>query len=105
MSDFLFDIEGHPIAFRRSWDDAFVFDLDGHWIGWRPWGDCEVITPAGDPLGAIVGDRLVRRNDTRGHACQLAVDAPGEASPSGRPGQPLPFDHPFAYEDVRLLGA
>lgn len=101
MSDYLYDMAGAPIAFRRSWDDPYLFGLDGHWIGWCPWADCEVVSPEGRPLGAIVGDRLVRRNDTGGHACGLVADPPAETpAPTGRPGHPLPFEHRFAYSDI-----
>ncbi|MEH3033730.1 MAG: hypothetical protein PGN07_06755 [Aeromicrobium erythreum] len=100
MSDFLYDMAGTPIAFRRRWDDAYVFGLDGSWLGWCPWGDCEVVTPDGEPLGAIVGDRLVRRNDARGHTCDQHAEAPAPAAPHGTPGHPLPFEHRFAYSDI-----
>ena len=36
MSDYLYDLDGDVIAFRRSWDDEHVFDTSGRWIGWIP---------------------------------------------------------------------
>lgn len=100
MSLYLFDIAGHPIAFRRTWDDDHLYALDGTFLGHLPWKSCDVADASGEYLGSIVGDRLVRRNDAHDRRRAPAIADPGRAVPTGRPGAPLPFDHPYAYDDV-----
>lgn len=103
MSVYLFDMEGDPIAFRRSWSDPYFFALDGHWIGWCPWDDNTVVDPQGSYLGSVVDDRLVRRNDWCERACSTPPADPGTATATGHPGAPHPFPNRFAYEDVGSL--
>ena len=100
MSIYLFDIDGHPIAFRRTWDDDHVFALDGRFLGYQPWKSCDVVDTTGTYLGSIVGDRLVARNDGHDRRCVDDVPDPGPVRPTGRPAEPLPFVHRFAYQDV-----
>ena len=102
MSIYLYDMAGRAIAFRRSWDDAYVFDLSGRWIGWCPWADTEVVDRDGDPLGSIVGDRLVVRNDCCSRHCDQHAEDPGPVEPTGTPAAPLHFHHRFAYSDLAL---
>lgn len=75
----LFSSRGDFIAFRRG---RYVWNAQGEWIGWLPWGDGDVVTPSGDYLGTIAGDRLYRRTNWlfRGH--------PGSAGYPGYPGDP-----------------
>ena len=106
MSVYLFDMAGEPIAFRRTWTDAYVFDLHGHWIGWFPWDDHDAVDRDGHYLGTVVDDRLVRRNDWYERPCPDSADRSRDGDV--RPVEPLmPHDFPncFAYQDVgvRLL--
>ncbi|MCO7237777.1 MULTISPECIES: 4-fold beta flower protein [unclassified Aeromicrobium] len=103
MSDYLYDLDGDVIAFRRSWDDEHVFDTSGRWIGWIPWDGTDVVDERGHYLASIVGDRLVRRNDCGNRRCAQAVEHPDRAEPSGRPTRPLEFPNRFAYDDVEQL--
>lgn len=103
MSSFLFDLDGRVIAFQRSWDDRHVFGTDGRCIGWRPDDGNDVVDRGGHHLGTIVADRLVRRNDAAPRPLPVTVPDAGWATPTGRPGTALPFEHRYAYEDVGLL--
>ena len=105
MTVYLFDLAGHAIAFRRSWDDPYVFDLDGRWIGWQPWQGNDVVAPDGHYLGSVVGDRLVRRNDCGDRCADVTAPDPGCAHPDGPPAPPLVFPNRFAYVDVELRHA
>jgi hypothetical protein len=102
MSVYLFDMEGHTVAFRRTWTDPHVFDLDGHRIGWFPWDDHDAVDLDGHYLGTVVGDRLVRRNDWYDRPCPPAPPEPGRVTASGTPLTPHYFPNCFAYEDVRI---
>ena len=103
MSLFLYDLDGHVIAFRRSWDDDHVFSADGRWIGWSPWNGTDVVDENGHYLGSVVGDRLVRRNDCFHRACRDDVEHPASAQPTGQPHRPLDFPNRYAYDDVSQL--
>jgi hypothetical protein len=102
MSVYLFDMEGHTVAFRRTWTDPCVFDLDGHWIGWFPWDDNDAADLEGHYLGTVVDDRFVRRNDWYDRPCPPVPASPGRVSPTGAPQPAHQFWNCFAYEDVRL---
>ncbi|MET0953028.1 MAG: hypothetical protein ABWX57_07060 [Aeromicrobium sp.] len=102
MSVYLFDMEGHTVAFRRTWTDPYVFDLDGHWIGWFPWDDNDAADLEGHYLGTVVDDRFVRRNDWYDRPCPPVPASPGRVSPTGAPQPAHQFWNRFAYEDVRL---
>lgn len=102
MSVYLFDMEGEPVAFRRSWSDPYLFDLDGTWIGHCPWGDNDVVDREGHYLGSVVSDRLVRRNDWCDRHWPSPPADPGHVSPTGAPRPPMMFPNCFAYEDVRV---
>lgn len=102
MSVYLYDLEGDPIAFRRTWTDPYLFGLDGSWIGHCPWGDNDVVDRSGRYLGSVVNDRLVRRNDWCERTCHQMPDAPTRTDPTGAPRGPLHFPNAFAYEDVGL---
>ena len=102
MSVYLFDMDGEPIAFRRTWSDPYLFALDGHWIGWTPWGDDHVVDPRGEYLGSVVDDRLVRRNDWCARPCTRTAEPPGPVTPTGTPSVPHRFPNRFAYEDVAV---
>ena len=104
MSVYLYDLDGHVIAFRRAWDDQHVFGTDGRWSGWMPWEGLDVVDGRGHYLGSVVGDRLVRRNDCGNRVCRADLaDHPETAEPSGRPTRPLAFPNRFAYDDVEEL--
>lgn len=102
MSIYLFDMEGQPVAFRRTWSDPHVFDLDGHRIGCLPWDDNEVADLDGHYLGTVVDDRLVRRNDSCERSCTEVPPGPGRVEPTGEPMVPHYFPNCFAYQDVRV---
>lgn len=102
MSVYLFDMEGQPVAFRRTWTDPHVFDLDGHRIGCLPWDDNEVTDLDGRYLGTVVDDRLVRRNDSCERTCAELPQGPGRVEPTGEPLAPHHFPNCFAYQDVRV---
>lgn len=102
MSVYLFDMEGHPVAFRRGWTDPHIFDTEGHWIGCFPWGDNDAVDTEGRYLGTVVGDRLVRRNDWYERPYTGLPDSPGRVKPTGSPLAPHDFPNCFAYEDVRI---
>ncbi len=105
MSSFLYDLDGHVIAFRRAWDDPHVFDTEGRCIGWRPDDGNDVVDCRGHYLGTVVGDRLVRRNDGGLRPVPDSVPDAGWATPTGRPATPLPFEHRYAYEDIDRVAA
>jgi hypothetical protein len=102
MSVYLFDMEGHTVAFRRTWTDPYVFDLDGHWIGWFPWDDNDAADLEGHYLGTVVDDRFVRRNDWYDRPCPPVPASPGRVNHTGAPQPAHQFWNCFAYEDVRL---
>ncbi|MGJ9411856.1 hypothetical protein ACHAAC_04020 [Aeromicrobium sp. CF4.19] len=102
MSIYLFDIDGNPIAFRRTWDDRYVFAVDGQCLGVQPWKGCDVVDVEGRYLGSVIGDRLVRRNDGHRPECDVAIPDPGLVVPTGTPGRPLDFPYAHAYQDVEL---
>lgn len=102
MNTYLYDLDGHVIAFRRDPDDPHVFDLDGHWVGWQAWEDRDVADEQGRYVGTIVCDRLVRRNDWWERPAPAPVVPPPAPRPSGHPLPPAAFPYRFAYEDVRL---
>ena len=103
VSVYLFDMEGDPVAFRRSWSDPHVFDLRGRRIGCLPWDDNDVVDLDGRYLGTVVDDRLVRRNDSCQRPCSSLPDDPGPVEPTGRPLTPHYFPNRFAYEDIPVL--
>lgn len=102
MSVYLFDMQGDPVAFRRTWTDSYLFDLQGHWIGWFPWDDHDAVDRDGHYLGTVVDDRFVRRNDWYERPCRAAATDPGDATPTGRPLTPHAFPNRFAYEDIGI---
>ena len=102
MSVYLFDMEGNPVAFRRTWTDSYLVDLQGRWIGWFPWDDHDAVDRDGHYFGTVVDDRFVRRNDWYERPCPTAATDPGDATPTGRPLTPHAFPNRFAYEDVGI---
>ncbi|MEJ3404169.1 hypothetical protein WDJ51_05455 [Rathayibacter sp. YIM 133350] len=102
MTSYLFDLSGDWIAFRHSAEGKYLFSPDGDWIGWFPWDDAEALTPDGDYLGTVVGDRLVQEI---GHLRRGVPAYPGEPSFPGRPAFPGGASYLGSlggYEDVWL---
>ncbi|GAA2063614.1 MULTISPECIES: hypothetical protein [Leifsonia] len=94
MTVYLHDSQGVWIAFRSDLTSRDLFNPDGEWIGWFPWGDHDAVTPDGDYLGTVRGDRLFARADVpyRGRpgypgapAYAGTVPYPGAAPYSGLP--------------------
>jgi hypothetical protein len=60
----LFASDGRWIAWYRP-GLPYLWSARNAWIGWFPWSDPErradVLTPAGESLGTVVGDRLLQR--------------------------------------------
>ncbi|MCW2830146.1 MAG: hypothetical protein JWP31_838 [Aeromicrobium sp.] len=102
MSVYLFDMDGEPVAFRRTWTDPHLFDLDGAWIGWFPWDDNDAVDGHGHYLGSVVDDRLVSRNDWFDRPCSSAPEHPDLVERQGEPAVPHHFPNRFAYDHVRL---
>ena len=65
MTAYLHDSQGVWIAFRSDPRARYLFNPDGDWIGWFPWGDDDAVTPGGDYLGTIRGDRLFAQSSHR----------------------------------------
>jgi hypothetical protein len=102
MTEYLYDLSGEWIAFRASSESSYLFDTSGAWIGWFPWGDAEAVTPDGDHLGTVVGDRLVR---AYGHTTRGVPAYPGAPAYPGLPYRPEPASYLGnlgGYEDVQL---
>lgn len=100
MTEYLYDLSGEWIAFRATSESMYLFDPAGEWIGWFPWDDAEAVTPDGDYLGTINGDRLVR---AYGHTSRGYPAYPGAPAFPGlpyNPGQASFLGSLGGYEDV-----
>jgi hypothetical protein len=62
MTVYLYDTAGQWIAFRSETNGRYLFDPSGNWIGWFPrLDDDDAVSPDGEYLGTVIGDRLLRR--------------------------------------------
>ncbi len=103
VTAYLYDLSGEWIAFRPSTDSRYLFDVRGTWIGWFPFHDDEVLTPDGDYLGSVSGDRLIQRFD---YVYRGTPGYPGAPAFPGLPAYPGAASHAGAMggcEDVPLL--
>lgn len=102
MAIFLFDLHGHPIAFRRTSEDKFLFDKHGHWIGWFPWGDNDAADKHGKYLGSVVGNRLLQRQTQPYRGYPGYPGYPGYAGYPGYPGYVGYAGHQAGYSDIEI---
>ena len=100
MTVYLYDSQGMWIAYRLDHRARHLFAPDGDWIGWFAWDDDDAVTPAGEYLGTVVGDRLLIRVD---RAFRGTPDYPGAPTYPGRASYPgaAPFvSVPPGFDDV-----
>lgn len=100
MTAYLYDSQGVWIAFRVDDRARHLFNPDGDWIGWFPWDDGDAVTPDGDYLGTLVGDRLLFQE---GHVFRGTPEYPGAPAYPGRASYPgaAHFESlPPGFEDV-----
>jgi len=100
MTVYLHDSRGAWIAFRTDPGARDVFNPEGDWIGWLPWGDDDVVTPDGEYLGTIRGDRLFAESSWRYRGNPGYPGAPAYPGAASYPGAAPYTGVPGGYDDV-----
>ena len=100
MTVYLHDSQGVWIAFRTDPRSRDLFNPDGDWIGWFPWADDDAVTPDGNYLGTIHGDRLFT-DSTRPYRGSLGYPgAPAYPGAAPYPGAAAYSGVPDGWDDV-----
>ena len=100
MTVYLHDSQGVWIAFRTDQRSRYLFNPDGDWIGWFPWDDEEAVTPAGEYLGTVLGDRLFAEEHHRYRGDPGYPGAPAYPGQAPYPGAGTYVSLPTGCDDV-----